>query len=158
VIILPTFCDKCGNELKDDNLKFCDKCGAEIVTNQKSDTEFPDSGIVCPHCGKTTPVGQPICSNCGAEIELENNVVAVAVGYIVTWILGFIGLIPAIYLLTRRNRKSKTQGIILIALIALLIISQLIFGSIGYGIAYLLIMIIGTVAGVAFWMTDTTII
>lgn len=152
---MPTFCDKCGNELKNENVKFCDKCGAKISINKTDESEIPESGIICPHCGKTSPIGQPNCSNCGGEIELENNVVAVAVGYIVIWILNFLGIIPAIYLLTRRNKKSKTQGVILLIISILLIINSFMMG---YSATFtmLFILIIGTVVGVAVWLTDYT--
>lgn len=154
---MPTYCDKCGNELKNDNVKFCDKCGAKITANNTEDSEIPNSGVVCPHCGQTTPIGQTICSNCGAEIEMENNVVAVAVGYIVTWILGFLGIIPGIYLITRRNKKSKTQGIIILILSVLLLINSLVMGYSAF-FTSILILIIGTVTGVAVWLTDYTLI
>lgn len=154
---MPSFCDKCGNELKNDNVKFCDKCGAEISTNHNNNSEIPDSGIICPHCGRTNPIGQPICSYCGGEIEIENNIVAVAVGYVITWILGIFGLIPAIYLLTRRNKKSKTQGIIILILSILTAINNLIFGYAAF-FTGVLILIIGTVVGIAVWLTDYTII
>ena len=31
---MPKYCDKCGEELKNENAKFCDKCGAEVKLPQ----------------------------------------------------------------------------------------------------------------------------
>lgn len=31
---MPKYCDKCGEELKNENAKFCDKCRAEVKLPQ----------------------------------------------------------------------------------------------------------------------------
>ena len=104
------FCDKCGAELNNDNARFCDKCGAEVKTssNQNSSQTTTVSGVViCPHCGQTTAMGLTRCEKCGSS--LENNSTAVIAGYIVTFIVPIIGLIPAIYLLTREMENQKLR-------------------------------------------------
>lgn len=122
---MPTFCDKCGNELKNDNAKFCDKCGAEISGNQNKNNNNTTtvSGISCPHCGQVTQMGLPNCQNCGAPLDTEDYTTAIIIGYatlvlgLIFGLLWIITIILGIYLLTRKNnQKAKTHGIILTAL------------------------------------------
>ena len=147
------FCDKCGAELKNENDRFCDKCAAEVrqTNNQNNAGTVNMGGVVCPRCGETTTMGLNNWENCGAS--LENNTVAVIVGYIVTLILPLIGIIPAIYLLTRNNGKAKTQGILLIVMIILMFILNLIFQS---WITYLIVILL-IVAGIVLWYKDYSI-
>ena len=44
---MPKYCDKCGEELKNENAKFCDKCGEEL---KNENAKF--------------------CDKCGAEVKL----------------------------------------------------------------------------------------
>lgn len=125
---MPSFCDKCGNELKNDNVKFCDKCGAEVKINQNKADSTTVSGIVCPHCGQTTQMGLKNCQNCGAPLE-DDHTIAIIIGYVglfLTLIIGFtwiISLITGIYLLTRDNsKKARTHGIIITAISAVIIL------------------------------------
>ena len=148
------YCDKCGGELKSDNAKFCDKCGAEVkITNTQTSSQTTIAGgvVVCPHCGQTTPMGLTHCEKCGSS--LEDNTTAVILGYIVTLLIPIIGLIPAIYLLTRDNRKAKTQGVLIIGLIIITIILTLIFQS---WIIYVILIILAVV-GIALWYNDFNI-
>lgn len=146
------YCDKCGAELND-NVKFCDKCGAEVKINNNSNAKPTVGGVViCPHCGQTTPMGQNICEKCGNSVE--DNTTAVIAGYIVTLLVGFFGIIPGIYLLTRTNPKSKTQGLILTVISILWLLSSFVFQS---WIAFILIFIL-IIGGAIIWFTDTIII
>ena len=145
------FCDKCGAELND-NVKFCDKCGAEvkIINNQSNNISTPmGAEVICPHCKQSTPMGLTHCKNCGSS--LEDNTTAVIVGYIVTFLIPIFGLIPAIYLLTRENGKAKTQGVLLIGLIIINVLSALIFGNY---IIQLIIMIIFIIVAIYLWFND----
>ena len=63
---MPKFCDKCGHELKNENVKFCDKCGNK-VNNASSASGTTYS---CPYCGKTIPYSTN-CPYCGQS--LQNN-------------------------------------------------------------------------------------
>ena len=151
---MPIFCDKCGAQLKNENAKFCDKCGAEVkINNNQRNTGTNNTGpmTICPHCNQTTPAGPTHCEKCGSS--LENNTTAVIVGYIVTLIVSILGLIPAIYLLTRNNGKAKTQGVFLIVIIILYIILNLILRS---WVTYVLVIIL-MVAGLALWFNDYSI-
>lgn len=150
------FCDKCGAELKNDDARFCDKCGAEVktISNQSSSgTTTVGGAVICPHCGQTTPMGLTYCEKCGSS--LENNTTAVIVGYIVTLLVPLIGLIPAIYLLTRNTGKAKTQGILIIGLIIIDIIINLIFGN--YFLT-LLITIILMAIGIYLWYNNFSLL
>ena len=139
---MPTFCDKCGNELKNDNVKFCDKCGAEISGNQNKNNNNTTtvSGISCPHCGQVTQMGLPNCQNCGAPLDTGDYTTAIIIGYatlvlgLIFGLLWIITIILGIYLLTRKNnQKAKTHGIILTALpIVLFIIAFIIFAFLGF--------------------------
>ena len=122
---MANFCDKCGAEVKE-GTKFCHKCGAEISAKQIPTTdETINSGVFCPHCGQVVPLGQTVCQNCGQSIE--DNKVAIIIGYILAFIVPLFALIPSIYLLTRKNEKSKKHGaIILILAIIIWIISYII--------------------------------
>lgn len=41
------FCDKCGAELRNENVKFCDKCGAKVkfISNTQSNSTTPNMPI-----------------------------------------------------------------------------------------------------------------
>lgn len=63
------FCDKCGNELKD-NDKFCDKCGNEVIV-VKSNTSTSGTSYSCPYCGKTIPYSKK-CPYCGKSLHNDD--------------------------------------------------------------------------------------
>ena len=145
---MATFCDKCGGELKNENAKYCDKCGAEVkITNNQTNT---GPAVICPSCGQSTPMGLENCEKCGSP--LEDNTTAVIVGYIVSFLFSILGIIPAIYLLTRKNGKAKTHGVLLIGLI---IIGCILLNIIGLW-AYLIIILLMAV-GIFLWYDDFTI-
>lgn len=147
---MASFCDKCGAELKD-GVRFCNKCGAKVNVSDSTSGNFRGAMMICPHCGQQTPAGQVLCENCGSS--LEDNKVAVIAGYIVTFLVPILGFIPAIYLLTRKNDKSKTQGVFLIAVIMLMIILNLILhGWITYVIIFIVMLV-----GVVLWLNDFTL-
>lgn len=149
------FCENCGHELANENSRFCESCGAEQKTYKKQNS----SGInvptlMCPHCGQETPYGVKNCMNCGLPIQEENNTAAVVIGYIVTFIFSIFGIIPAIYLLTRNNGKAKTQGLWLIIIVVVWIISLLVFRS---WFAYVIVIIL-MIAGIYMWFNDYVLI
>ena len=143
---MSNFCDKCGAEVKDENVKFCHKCGAEISVKQITAKDgINESGVICPHCGKAVPLGQTVCLNCGQH--LEDNKTAIIIGYIVAFIFGIIGIIPGIYLLTRNNDKSKTQGLVILAMSIIPTICLWIFNF----WVEIIILIIIVIIGVYLW-------
>lgn len=148
VIYLPMYCDKCGNQLKNENVKFCDNCGAEILANKNKTNTGTTAGteIICPHCGQSTLMGLQNCAKCG--YLLEDNKVAVILGYIISLIFGIFGIIPGIYLLTRNNGKSKTQGLVIIIMSVISALGLLIFWP-----AYLLIIPI-VIGGIFLWVNN----
>lgn len=150
---MPKFCDKCGAELKNNNVNFCDKCGAEVKTDHNTNAETSSGAILCPHCGQATPIGQTNCVKCGSSL-VEEHTTAVIVGYIVTLIFGILGVIPGIYLLTRNNGKAKTQGLILIiiSIFRLFAVFSLQLWA-TYMITFILLIV-----GIVIWFTDTIII
>ena len=87
-------------------------------------------------------------------MEVEDNTKTVIVGYIVTFLFGVVGFIPAIYLLTRKNGKAKTQGLVLIIISIVRILASLIFRS---WVALLLVIIL-MIGGIALWVEDYSII
>ena len=147
---MASFCDKCGAKLKD-GVRFCDKCGAKVNVSDSTSSNFRGAMMICPHCGQQTPAEQVLCENCGSS--LEDNKVAVIAGYIVTFLVPILGFIPAIYLLTRKNGKARTQGVFLIGIIILMIILNLIFSVwIGY-----VVVIIAMVVAAFLWFDDYTL-
>jgi len=143
------FCDKCGHELKNENAKFCDKCGAEvkISTNQTNNGAATTGGtVICPHCGQATPMEQEVCVQCGSY--LEDNTIAIIVGYIVTFLIPILGLIPGIYLLTRDNKKSRIQGINILAFLIVMVICNIIFS---FPLNLLVPTVIFVISGVMLW-------
>lgn len=149
--LMVKFCDKCGAELKE-GVKFCDKCGAEVKFNENNgNVATTVSGFICPHCGQPTTFGLNHCEKCGSSFE--DNTAAVIIGYIVTFFLPVIGLIPAFYLLSRNNGKAKTQGVFLIGIIIISLIIFFIFRS----WAYFVIMIILMIVGIFLWFNDFNI-
>ena len=151
---MPSFCDKCGAEIKANNLKFCHNCGAELSVNKSiTDAKTLDSGVTCPKCGKIIPFGETSCRNCGQA--LEDNKTAIIIGYIVAVFLGILGLIPGIYLLTRQNDKAKTQGIVIIALSLMPFICNFIFGSFTM---LVLVSIVIIAIGVYLWTQDKALV
>lgn len=125
------FCSNCGNEVKD-NTKFCPNCG-NAMNKESEPTSTPqnnNSGINCPKCGSIIPFGNTVCLNCGTPLNQESNTVTIILGYIGT-ILGslfipllgiIIGIISAIYLLTRPSKSAKIHGIIMIIILAIVVI------------------------------------
>ena len=150
---MPKFCDKCGAELKNNNVNFCDKCGAEVKTDNNTNAETSGWVILCPHCGQATPIGQTNCVKCGSSL-VEEHTTAVIVGYIVTLIFGILGIIPGIYLLTRNNGKAKTQGLILIIISIFRIFAVFSLQLLStYMITFIFLFV-----GIVIWFTDTIII
>lgn len=125
------FCSNCGNEVKD-NTKFCPNCGNAI--NAECEVETPqqntNSGINCPKCGSIVPFGNTNCLKCGSPLHEESNTVAIIIGYVGA-ILGsllvpligiIIGIISAIYLLTRPSKSAKIHGVIIIVILVIIAI------------------------------------
>lgn len=174
---MPSFCDQCGNELKNEDAKFCDKCGAEVKNQNNDNTSGNVTETICPHCAKPTPVGETICPHCGLDVQMENNLVAVIIGYIGLWLLPIVSLIVGIYLLTRKNNKSRTQGVFLIIFTILFYIAgfivdyyynvngfggvMLMYGHDWYLIEavsrYVVVPLIGTIIGVITWSKNFTL-
>ena len=104
---MPKFCDECGAELKDNN-KFCDKCGSSI--KQEEYLLFIILGYVFSIFSYVYPL----------------NIGSSYVGFILgATIPSIIGIIIAIFLLTRNNKKVHKHGIliIIISIIYLLIVA-----------------------------------
>lgn len=140
------FCHNCGAELRSENNKFCQKCGAELYHDNNANINNIESGMTCPKCGEMVPLYQKSCPNCGQMFE--DNKIAVIVGYVVSIFFGIFGLIPGVYLLTRDNSKSRTQGIIVCAISLLRLLSLFIRWFV-----YIFI-IIAVCFGIYLWKTD----
>jgi len=121
-------CLNCGT-INDNDSQFCIDCGAILKSDNSSDKK-----IACPYCGSLIPTNASKCKNCGEwinkNIKPKNYTLAIVLGYVFTLLGGLIGLIIAIYLLTRDNPHANEHGeiqlvisIIWVILIILLIIS-----------------------------------
>lgn len=149
------FCEQCGSELKNKNAKFCDKCGARVRDNVNTmNNNTPQ--IICPKCSSKIPMGQNVCMNCGTA--LEDNKIAVIIGYIVAFIFPIFDLIPGIYLLTRNNGKAKTQGLIICVMSIVLTVFTMNLLILDNPEFYFIIYILFTISGVYLWVNDIELI
>ena len=130
-------CPQCGTA-GDDVYGFCIKCGYEFPKiTQDKDT--------CPLCGYKNPEEAEFCVKCGTPLLFkknpENNVkvvnpiviqkeyssaptetgrtsrLLIFIGYFFAILGSIIGLIIAIYLITRKDPSAKKHGYIQIAII-----------------------------------------
>ena len=141
-------CPQCGTT-SDDIYGFCIKCGYEFQ-------KIPQEPNACPLCGYPNPDEADFCVKCGSpllfkgQFENTNNTInpiiikkeignikpsqphtsrfVIALGYLFTILGSIIGLIFAIYLITRKDPVARKHGLIqlviiifYIALIAVLI-------------------------------------
>ena len=145
---MPKFCDNCGVELKNENVKFCDKCGSKINNNGDA-TEIAQPSIICHKCGQSVSFDQKNCPHCGNQLKSE-NVVIIVIGYIISFISPYLGLIPSIYLLIRKDQKSRIQGIIIGIICLGRIIALLLFKHIE-PIPFILFFGICVISGLLLW-------
>lgn len=130
-------CPQCGST-SDDTYGFCIKCGYEFP-------EIPKSEGTCPLCGFQNPDEADFCVKCGTPLifknQLENNSIInpvvinkttvggseapqksrsgsilVFLGYLFSILGGLLGLIIAIYLVTRKDPNLKKHGYIQLAI------------------------------------------
>ena len=136
-------CPQCGST-SDDAYGFCIKCGYEFP-------EIPKTETTCPLCGFQNPDEADYCVKCGTPLifknQLENNsyinpvvinktpasepvgekpsrfhTILVVLGYLFSILGGLVGLIIAIYLITRKDRSLKKHGYIQLAIFLFYII------------------------------------
>ncbi len=130
-------CPQCGST-SDDAYGFCIKCGYEFP-------EIPKTETTCPLCGFQNPDEADFCVKCGTPLifknQLENNTLInpvvikrtaqppqkspqrsrfdtllVYLGYLFSILGGVVGLIIAIYLITRKDSNLKKHGYIQLAI------------------------------------------
>lgn len=146
-------CPQCG-AAGDDIYGFCIKCGYEFQ-------KIPKDKNACPLCGYPNPDEADYCVKCGTpllfksqfegahnslnpivikkEIHNENqmnvnrtNRIWIVLGYFFSILGSIIGLIIALYLVTRKDPVAKRHGYIQIAIIVFyLIILTILFAKIG---------------------------
>ncbi|KZX15216.1 double zinc ribbon [Methanobrevibacter cuticularis] len=119
-------CLNCGT-LNDVDSKFCVKCGGILKTEDSSNNRL------CPYCGSSIPANASKCKNCGEWINKSmkpsNHSLAIVLGYIFTLLGGWIGLIIAVYLLTRDDSRAKKHGGIQLAISIIWIVIILLIWS-----------------------------
>jgi uncharacterized membrane protein YvbJ len=130
-------CPQCGST-SDDTYGFCIKCGYEFP-------EIPKTETTCPLCGFQNPDEADFCVKCGTPLvfknQLENNsyinpivinktaaenpapqqrskfdTLLVYLGYLFSILGGLVGLVIAIYLITRKDPNLKKHGYIQLAI------------------------------------------
>ena len=130
-------CPQCGST-SDDLYGFCIKCGYEFSEIHKSET-------VCPLCGFDNPDEADFCVKCGTPLLFKNQLkdnsylnpivikrtsagqepikqdsrfskILVLLGYVFSILGGLIGLVIAIYLITRKDPSLKRHGYIQLAI------------------------------------------
>ena len=104
-----TYCPECGF-LNEEDAKFCNNCRKELA-ELNSTQNLPAK---CPYCNNRIDSNANKCKHCGQLLkETENYNSMIVLGYIFSFITGFIGLILSIYLVTRKNKNVKIHGIII---------------------------------------------
>ena len=131
-------CPQCGSS-GDDRYGFCIKCGWEFP-------KIDQSKRICPLCGYENPEEADFCVKCGTPLMFINSPQNNKIGPIVinkqiigsptpqgkgrsrfmTWLIifgylfsilgGLLGLIIAIYLITRKDPSIRKHGIIQLAI------------------------------------------
>ncbi len=137
-------CPQCGST-SDDQYGFCIKCGWEF-------TKIDPTQNACPLCGHENPNEADFCVKCGTPLVLKNqfnetqgkvnpivinkeivgmpstqknsgwNKWIIILGYIFSILGGLVGLIIAIYLVTRKDPNVRKHGIIQLAIFAFYIV------------------------------------
>ena len=136
-------CPQCGST-SDDIYGFCIKCGYEFP-------KIEHNPHTCPLCGYNNPDEADFCVKCGTPLllknQLENNsyinpivikrtsdsqeaqpqrsrfdTILVYLGYLFSILGGLVGLIIAIYLITRKDRSLKKHGFIQLAIFGFYIV------------------------------------
>lgn len=134
-------CPQCGST-SDDIYGFCIKCGYEFP-------KIETNPHVCPLCGFENPDEADFCVKCGTPLlfknQLENNslinpvviertntsdqpqrsrfnTLLVYLGYLFSILGGLVGLVIAIYLVTRKDRTLKKHGAVQLAIFGFYIV------------------------------------
>ena len=145
-------CPQCG-ATGDDIYGFCVKCGYEFQ-------KIPKDKNACPLCGYPNPDEADFCVKCGTpllfknqfeqtpnsikpivikrEFEQKNELnpqptsrFIIYLGYILAILGSIIGLVIAIYLITRKDPAARRHGYIQISIILFYIILIAVLYSIG---------------------------
>jgi len=145
-------CPKC-HTVSDDMYGFCIKCGYEFPKTEKEDK-------ICPLCNYQNPDEADFCVKCGAPLAfknqfenvggLNNRIIVkristdsndsntphtsrflIILGYIFSVLGGLIGLIIAIYLVTRKDPVAKKHGYIQLAIFVFYFILILVLMATG---------------------------
>ncbi len=128
------FCSNCGNQLNDES-KFCAKCGTRVddVGGQPGTQQNVNAGVFCGKCGALVPLGNTVCTSCGASLNQDSHKIAIVLGYICAFLFHIVGIIFGIYLLTRDNPDVKKHGAIIIAIsVVMVVVSFFIITYVAY--------------------------
>lgn len=128
------FCSECGVKREED-AKFCQNCGASF---EKLGGLNKSNKIIskCPYCAEEINPSAVKCKHCGewlnkkaeSEVKKEDHSAAIALGYIFSILGGVIGLVFALYLVTRQDKRARDHGgiMLIIFLVWILILILLI--------------------------------
>ncbi len=143
-------CPQCGTT-SEDKYGFCYKCGWEFEKISQQPNQ-------CPLCGFKNPDEADFCVKCGSPLIFKNQFMAndkgikpivinktivgekkpqgfmkwlVIFGYLFSILGGLLGLIIAIYLITRKDATLRKHGTIQLAIFAFYIILIAILYALG---------------------------
>lgn len=85
------YCPSCGEELVD-NAKFCKSCGINLETMEENRYSHQEN------------------TRQFIEATEKSHTAAIVIGYILAILVPLLGLIVAVYLLTRDESKAKRHG------------------------------------------------
>lgn len=84
----------------------------------------------CTNCGSQIDVNAELCPQCGVMVaKKESHTISIVLGYIFSILGGWIGLILAIYNISRDDEKAKLHGKIQLAIFAIWVIMFIIMFS-----------------------------
>ena len=121
-------CSECGYS-NDQEAKFYLNCGNSFESqNNEEDME-------CPYCDSLISATAEKCKFCGEWVKKrqstvhtqdeknESHTTAIVIGYIISFLGGWFGIIIALYLLTRESKNAKIHGgvMLLLAIIMMII-------------------------------------
>ena len=103
------------------------------VGGQPGTQQNVNAGVFCGKCGALVPLGNTVCTSCGASLNQDSHKTAIVLGYICAFLFHIVGIIFGIYLLTRDNPDVKKHGAIIIAIsVVMVVVSFFIITYVAY--------------------------
>jgi len=127
-------CENCGT-LNEEDSEFCGNCGnplnfEKLITPEHNMTNRD----FCPFCGQKISMNTEKCEYCGKWVDSskkDSHNVIIFLGYVFSLLFAIIGLIIAIYLLSRDSSRNKKHGTVILVITLVNMILGAIMGYMG---------------------------